>query len=106
MADEKEGIHCKVLVNQVRVMHVHVYVCILEILNAIFDIYIIMHLLIRQVNKRKQLIWCKEQQRTEETFSNVIFADEYTVQLEQHSRICFRKKFQQRTLKQRGWHLH
>ena len=63
-------------------MHVHVYVCILKFLNAIFDIYIIMHLLILQVNKRKRLIWCKEQQRTEEIFSNVIFADEYTVQLE------------------------
>ena len=66
--------------------------------------YAIMHILKLQVNKRKWLISCKEQQRIKETFSNVIFTDECTVQLQQHSRICFCKKFQQQTLKQRAKH--
>ena len=49
-------------------------------------------------------MWCREQQRTQEQFQNVIFTDESTVQLEQHSRICFRKRLQPRTLKQRAKH--
>ena len=49
-------------------------------------------------------MWCKEQQRSKEDFSNVIFTDECTVQLEQHSRICFRKRLQTRRLKQRAKH--
>ena len=57
-----------------------------------------------QLNKRKWLIWCKEQQRVKEDFKDVIFTDESTIQLEQHSRICFRKKRQPRLLKQRPKH--
>ena len=34
-----------------------------------------------------------------ETFDNVIFTDETTIQLEQHSRVCFRKTYHPRTLK-------
>ena len=49
-------------------------------------------------------MWCREQQRTREQFQNVIFTDESTVQLEQHSKICFRKRLQPRTLKQRVKH--
>ena len=52
----------------------------------------------------KRLIWCKEQLRTGEEFYNVIFTDECTVQLEQHSRICFCKRLQPRVLKQRAKH--
>ena len=50
------------------------------------------------------MIWCQEQLRTKEEFKNVIFTDESTVQLENHSRICFRKRFQPRRLKQRAKH--
>ena len=48
-------------------------------------------------------MWCKEQLRSKEEFSDVIFTDECTVQLEQHSRICFCKLLP-RTLKQRAKH--
>ena len=57
-----------------------------------------------QLNKAKRLIWAKEQQRTKETFANCIFTDESTVQLDSHSRICFRKIKQPRVLKQRAKH--
>lgn len=50
------------------------------------------------------MIWCQEQLRTKEKFENVIFTDESTVQLENHSRICFRKQLQPRRLKQRAKH--
>ena len=53
---------------------------------------------------RKRLVWCKEQLKSKENFADVIFTDECTVQLEQHSRVCFRKKLQKRTLKQRAKH--
>ena len=49
-------------------------------------------------------MWCKQQLRSKEEFSDVIFTDECTVQLEQHSRICFRKRFHPRILKQRAKH--
>ena len=45
-----------------------------------------------------------EQLRSKEEFLDVIFTDECTVQLEQHSRICFCKKLQPRALKQRAKH--
>jgi len=51
------------------------------------------------------MIWYQEQLRSKEEFQNVIFTDESTVQLEQHSRICFRKQLQPRLLKQRAKHL-
>ena len=57
-----------------------------------------------QTNKRKRLIWCKEQLRVKESFDNVIFTDECTVQLDSHSRLCFRKSRQPHVLKQRAKH--
>ena len=45
--------------------------------------------LIREENKAKRLLWA--QQHTEEAFSDVIFTDETTVQLENHRRFCCRK---------------
>ena len=39
-----------------------------------------------------------------EEFKNVLFTDECTVQLESHSRLCFRKRLQKRALKQRAKH--
>jgi len=47
---------------------------------------------------------CKEQQRTNEQFQDGLFCDESTVQLENHSRICFHKRMQPRVLKQRAKH--
>ena len=44
------------------------------------------------------------QLRLGETFDNVIFTDESTIQLEHHSRLCFRKRRQLRSLKQRPKH--
>ena len=57
-----------------------------------------------QLNKRKRLIWCWEMIRIEEKFQNVIFTDESTVQLEHHSRLCFRKHLQPHHLKQHAKH--
>ena len=50
------------------------------------------------------MIWCKEQQRVHEQFDNVLFTDESTIQLDQHSRLCFRRRLQPRILKQRAKH--
>ena len=60
--------------------------------------------LIRNLNKTKRLLWCKEQLRVNENFSNVIFSDECTIQLEHHGRLCFRKRKQPRKLKPRPKH--
>ena len=57
-----------------------------------------------QLNKRKRFLWCKEQLKYNEEFTDVIFTDECSVQLEQHSRICFRKQSQPRKLKPRPKH--
>jgi len=57
-----------------------------------------------QLNKRKRLLWCQEQLKWNDDFSDVIFTDECSVQLEQHSRLCFRKRLQPRRLKQRPKH--
>ena len=58
-----------------------------------------------KLNKKKRLIWCREQLRANEKFDDVLFTDESTVQLEQHSRLCFRKRRMPRLLKQRAKHL-
>lgn len=42
--------------------------------------------------------------RAKEQFADVVFTDECTVQLEQHGRVCFRKRLQPRLLKQRAKH--
>lgn len=57
-----------------------------------------------QLNKRKRLFWCQEQLRLKETFDDVIFTDESTIQLDNHGRICLRKKLQPRALKPRAKH--
>lgn len=57
-----------------------------------------------KLNKKKRLIWCREQLRANEEFNDVIFTDESTIQLEHHSRLCFRQQRQPRALKQRAKH--
>ena len=69
-----------------------------------YRIYIIYDLSLFQLNKKKRLLWCKEQIRVKEKFTDVVFTDECTVQLENHSRLCFRKHLQPRQLKQRAKH--
>ena len=61
--------------------------------------FLIIIILMLQLNKRKRLLWCKEQLKYNEEFTDVIITDESSVQLEQHSRICFRKQSQPRKLK-------
>ena len=46
--------------------------------------------LIREVNKLKRKEWCQQQIAIKETFSNVVFTDECTMQLDHHGRLCFR----------------
>lgn len=60
--------------------------------------------LLRQVNKIKRLEWCQRQISNNEEFKDIIFSDECTVQLDQHSKLCFRKEKQPRNLKQRPKH--
>ena len=50
------------------------------------------------------MIWCKEQVEADEKFDDVLFCDESTIQLDHHSRLCFRKRFEKRKLKQRAKH--
>lgn len=60
--------------------------------------------LLREANKIKRVEWCKQQIDNKEQFKDVIFTDECSVQLEHHSRLCFRKNRQPRALKQRAKH--
>ena len=48
--------------------------------------------LIREVNKEKRLTWCQENLNAD--FSDVIWTDETTIQLENHRRFCHRKRGQ------------
>ena len=58
--------------------------------------------LIRDGNKDKRLEWCKKMEKDE--FSNVVWTDECSVQLDNHGRLCFRKKGQKGKLKPRPKH--
>ena len=60
--------------------------------------------LIRHINKRKRVAWCEEEIKSKDDFADIIFSDECTIQLEQHGRLCFRKRKQPRKLKQRPKH--
>lgn len=60
--------------------------------------------LVRDANKEKRLIWCVEQLHNNEQFDDVIFTDECSVQLDNHSRICFRRIKQLRKYKPRPKH--
>ena len=60
--------------------------------------------MVREDNKLKRKRWCEEQIKNNEKFEDVIFTDESTVQLDHHGRLCFRKKKQPRTLKQKPKH--
>ncbi len=46
--------------------------------------------LIQEVNKGKRLVWCQDMLSTKETFNNIIWSDECSVQLQSHSLRCYR----------------
>ena len=49
--------------------------------------------LVRAANRRKRVMFARHVLWHRDTFDNVIFSDECTVMLEQHAKLCFRKKF-------------
>ena len=55
--------------------------------------------LLREGNKQKRKEWCQRQLDRKETFDDVIFKDQCSVQLEQHGRLRFRKEKEPRALK-------
>ena len=55
--------------------------------------------LIREKNKEKRLEWYKNMLIERENFLDVIFTDECSVELQQHSRICYRRKGEAKKLK-------
>lgn len=56
-------------------------------------------------NKAKRLEWCKERLANSEQFDNVIFTDEFTIQLDEHRTKSYRKKGAARKLKCKHKHL-
>ena len=60
--------------------------------------------LIREANKEKRLNWCLEVTREKDTFTDVIWTDECSVQLQCHSLRCYRKKGQVKRFKPRPKH--
>ena len=60
--------------------------------------------LIREANKEKHLVWCKERLEDDESFEDVVFSDECSVEQDSHGRLCFRRKKEQRKLKPRPKH--
>lgn len=58
--------------------------------------------LIREVNKQKRLEWARD--HLADDFSDVIWSDETTVQLETHKRFCCRKKGERPRAKPRAKH--
>ena len=60
--------------------------------------------LVRDANKQKRTAWCKERLAKKDKFLDVVFTDESSVQLDNHARICFRKRKQPRKLKPRPKH--
>ena len=55
--------------------------------------------LIREANKSKRVLWCKERLEEKDQFENVIWTDECSVQQDNHGRLCFRRIKQPRKLK-------
>ena len=60
--------------------------------------------MIRETNKQLRKAWCEVQIANKEQFEDVIFSDECTVQLESHSKLCFRKIGEPRKLKHKPKH--
>ena len=60
--------------------------------------------LIREANKQKRVLWCKERLESKDQFADVVWTDECSVQLDNHGRLCFRRAKEPRKLKPRAKH--
>lgn len=60
--------------------------------------------LIREANRAKRLEFCLRCLDDNEQFDNVIFTDECSVHMENHAKICFRRKWEPPKLKGRAKH--
>ena len=60
--------------------------------------------LIRVANMQARLEWCQERIEAKDDFSDVIWSDECSVQLDHHGRLCFRRIKHPRKLKPRPKH--
>ena len=56
------------------------------------------------VQEEKRLKWCQDMIAKKESFDDVIFTDECSVQLDSHGKLCFRMKKEPRKLKPRPKH--
>ena len=59
--------------------------------------------LVRELNKQKRE-WCTERIATQENFDDVIFTDESSIQLDNHGRLCCRKRGSVRKFKPKPKH--
>ena len=59
--------------------------------------------LIRDANKEKRVLWCKERLDSNNQFAEVL-TDECSLQLDNHGRLCFRRRKEPRKLKPRAKH--
>ena len=59
---------------------------------------------VRGGNMEKRLEWCTQMISTNESFDNVIFTDECSIQLDSHGRLCFRLRGEPRKLKPKPKH--
>ena len=60
--------------------------------------------LIKEANRVKRLAFCLRCMENNEQFDDVIFTDECSVHMENHAKICFRRKWEQPKLKGRPKH--
>ena len=60
--------------------------------------------LIREVNKEKRLLFALQLIKDKENFGDIIWSDECSVQLERHSRRCYRRKGKPKSLKPKPKH--
>ena len=60
--------------------------------------------MIREANKKLWKLWCEQMIANKETFKDVIFSDECTVQFDSNSKLCFCKIGQPSKLKSKSKH--
>jgi hypothetical protein len=59
---------------------------------------------VREANRIARLGFCQQLKAKNETFEDVIFTDESSIWLEQHGKLCFRKKHMPAKLKPKAKH--
>ena len=60
--------------------------------------------IVREKNRVDRLNFCLEAQRRGDTFDDVIFTDESSIEMERHGKLCFRQKNAPRKLKPKAKH--